>query len=39
MRLRLSPQARLPNNPKRPERLSYYELAELDWDGDGKDAY
>jgi phage terminase small subunit len=26
MRLRLSPQARQPNNPKRPPRLSAYEL-------------
>jgi hypothetical protein len=25
LRLRISPQARQPNNPKRPERLSYYE--------------
>lgn len=30
MRLRLSPQARMPNNPKRPERLSYYERMALE---------
>jgi phage terminase small subunit len=29
MRLRLSPQARQPNNPKRPEQLSAYEIARL----------
>jgi hypothetical protein len=30
LRLRLSPQSRMPNNPKRPERVSYYERQELE---------
>lgn len=29
-RLRLCPQSRQPNNPKRPERLSYYERMDLE---------
>jgi hypothetical protein len=38
MRLRLSPQARAPNNPSRPVKpqaaMSYYERAQLDGDAD-----
>jgi hypothetical protein len=34
MRLRLSPQSRAPNTPKRPERVSYYEQMALESDGD-----
>jgi hypothetical protein len=30
LRLRLSPQSRQANNPKRPERLSVYERMELE---------
>jgi hypothetical protein len=34
LRLRLSPQSRQPNNPKRPERVSYYEQMELEGHGE-----
>jgi len=34
MRLRISPQARMPNNPKRPDRPSYYERMALEDDAD-----
>jgi phage terminase small subunit len=34
MRLRLSPQSRQPNNPTRPQRMSYYQRAALA-EGDG----
>ena len=33
-RLRVCPQSRQPNNPKRPERMSYYQRQELE-EGDG----
>ena len=36
-RLRICPQSRQPNNPKRPERMSYYEREALGLE-DGDDA-
>ena len=33
LRLRFSPQSRQPNNPKRPERVSYYEQMAFDLAG------
>jgi hypothetical protein len=30
LRLRLSPQSRMPNNPTRPQKISYYEQMELE---------
>jgi phage terminase small subunit len=35
MRLRLSPQSRQPNNPKRPERLSFYDRMQIEGELDG----
>jgi hypothetical protein len=37
LRLRLSPQSRQPNNPKRPERLSYYEQMRLEESSDDEE--
>jgi hypothetical protein len=33
LRLRLAPQSRAPNTPKRPERVSYYDQMDLEEDG------
>ncbi len=38
LRLRLAPQSRVPNTPKRPERVSYYDQMDL-LDEEGADAH